>query len=165
LDELEANPAAKGQLEEVKILICFLLYLSVAIKALEEKLVLDPGSSDEEELRPVFNTLHEVESWFRKRLAFIRIKADSGNTDPNWIEFVRSKIYGQSNSANLGSALVTQFQEEYETSKQKQVHFASAKEAAKAQLALNKPESKVANNAGRGGMHGTKPTGKTWTKK
>jgi hypothetical protein len=96
-DELAANPAAKGQLEEVKILICFLLYLSVAIKALEENFLLDPGSSDEEELRPVFSTLHEVESWYRKRLAFIRTKADSGNTDPNWIEFVRSKIYGQSN--------------------------------------------------------------------
>jgi hypothetical protein len=111
-------------------------------------------------LRPVFNTLHKAESWFRKRLAFIRIKADSGNTDPNWIELVRSKIYGQSNSANLGSALVTQFQQEYETPKQQQVHFASAKEAAKAQLALNKPESRVANNARRGGMHGTKPQAK-----
>ena len=111
-DELEANPAAKRQLEEVKILICFLLYLSLAIKALEEKIVLEPGSSDEEELRPVYNTFHEVESWFRKPLAFIRIKADSGSTDANWIDFVRSKIYGQSNSANLGSALVTQFQEE-----------------------------------------------------
>jgi len=133
--------------------------------SVEEKIVLDPGSTDEEELRPVFNTLHEFESWFRKRLALIRIKADSGNTDPNWIEFVRSKIYGHSNSANLGSALVTQFQEENETSRQKQVHFASSKEAAKAQLALNKPESRVANNAGRDGMHGTKPSGKTWTKK
>jgi hypothetical protein len=160
-DALAANPAAKGQLEEVKILICLLLYLSVAIKAIEEKIVLEPGSSDEEELQPVFNTLHEVESWFRKRLAFIRSKADSGNTDPNWIEYLRNKIYGQTNSANLGSSFVESLREEYETSKQRQVQSASAKEGAKAQLTANKPESRVANNAGRE----KKPSGKTWTKK
>ena len=49
-----------------------------------------------------------------------------------------------------------QLSAQYETSKQKQVHFASAKEAAKAQLARNKPESR-GNNAGQGGMHGSKP--------
>ena len=98
----------KSECEEYRLLVCICLYLSVANKAIEEIVgeLLTPENSDTAILRPIINTYQEVESWFRKRIAFIRAKAASTNQDGQYIEYLRSHIYGQGDSAELGSAAI-----------------------------------------------------------
>ena len=89
--------------KEYRLLVCICLYLSVLNKAIEETVgeLLTPENSDTSILRP--NSYQEIESWFRKRIAFIRAKAASTNQEGQYIEFFRSHIHGLGDSAKTRS--------------------------------------------------------------
>jgi hypothetical protein len=149
----------KSECEEYRLLVCISLYLSVANKAIEETIGegLTPENSDTAILRPIINTYQEVESWFRKRIAFIRAKAASTNQDGQYIEYLRSHIYGQGDSAELGSAAIKKLEILFTAETQRAVRNQAAKEEGKKLLAKGK-EPRGGADGGRGGFSKDKKT-------
>ena len=121
-----------GSAEEYRVLHCTTYYLSCALKALEENVGegLEEGTEDYAVLRPIFNTLSETELWFRRRLAFIRAKSKSKNVDPVFIEVLRSRIYGETDTTSLGSPDIDTWEQEFLQAKTKQLLAQGAKVAA-----------------------------------
>jgi len=149
----------KSECEEYRLLVCISLYLSVANKAIEETIGegLTPENSDTAILRPIINTYQEVESWFRKRIAFIRAKAASTNQDGQYIEYLRSHIYGQGDSAELGSAAIKKLEILFTAETQRAVRNQAAKEEGKKLLAKGK-EPRGGADGGRGAFNRDKKT-------
>jgi hypothetical protein len=140
--------------KEYRLLVCICLYLSVANKAIEETIGegLTPENSDTAILRPIINTYQEVESWFRKRIAFIRAKAASTNQDGQYIEYLRSHIYGQGDSAELGSAAIKKLEILFTAQTHRAVCNQAAKEEGRKQLAKGK-DPRGGADGGRGGFN------------
>jgi hypothetical protein len=140
--------------KEYRLLVCICLYLSVLNKAIEETVgeLLTPENSDTSILRPFLNSYQEVESWFRKRIAFIRAKAASTNQDGQYIEFLRSHIYSQGDSAELGSAAIKKLEILFTAQTHRAVCNQAAKEEGRKQLAKGK-DPRGGADGGRGGFN------------
>jgi hypothetical protein len=138
--------------KEYRLLVCICLYLSVLNKAIEETVgeLLTPENSDTSILRP--NSYQEIESWFRKRIAFIRAKAASTNQDGQYIEFLRSHIYSQGDSAELGSAAIKKLEILFTAQTHRAVCNQAAKEEGRKQLAKGK-DPRGGADGGRGGFN------------
>ena len=157
-----------GSAEEYRLLHCATYYLSCALKALEENVGegLQEETEDYAVLRPIFNSLGECELWFRRRMAFIRAKSKSKNVDPNFVEFLRTQIYGETDTSYLGSSEVDAWEKEFTQAKTKQILVQGAKAAATRRTPgqLIPPggggrRSLTGGRAGRGGRGGGRGDG------
>jgi hypothetical protein len=160
----------KNQSEEYRLLLCTTTYLSISLKALEETIGEDVRQEQPEStLVAILNTLAECESWFRKRVAFIRAKELSEDNDALFIEFLRVEIYGLLSSVNLGSAAINDITSRYRNHTQKQVFLEAAKQQGKqavqrAEAPGGSSSGERGGGGGRGGLKSHKPHIKPLTK-
>lgn len=118
-------------LEEYRLLYCNTFYLSCALKALTETV----GASlevpeDEELIRPILNTLDATESFFRRRLAYVRIKLRATNKDAGYMDWLQTQLYGVTDAGFSGSSEIDKLEKQYFKQYTKQVMQQGAKLAA-----------------------------------
>ena len=121
------------------MLACATLYLSCARDRLHRVLadVMADDEVTEAALAAPLNTLKECEMWYMRRITFIRASALSSDSDPQFIEFIRNQIYGETNSASLGSAEVNDWQQLFLEAKTKSVLKTAATSAAAQSMVRN----------------------------
>ena len=139
----------KAASEEYRLLYCICFYLSCCTLAIKEEifdnLPLDQAASVQKHL----NSLTECVSWFRKRIAIIRVGHDPAFNSPGdhaFIDFLKSEIYDSANVSFFGSKEITDLATRFSLAKGKHVLNEGAKSSArsaKAPLDLKVPSGET----------------------
>ena len=154
-DQLQQDKK-KASLEEYRVLYCSTFYLAATIVALKTEFVQCIEVEDESTilLKQVVETLEEVERWYRRRLAFIRVVTLHTESDPLFPEFLRSEIYGNADTEALGSEDVAEWARKFQDAKGKQTLAQGAKQAAQRQIkgivTLPKPKPRSDDDSRKG---------------
>ena len=136
----------RGSTEEYRVLYCASFYLASAIVALNTEFVQHIAEEDPNTilLKKIVKTITETENWFRRRLAFIRVSTLETETDPLFLEFLRSELYGNADTEALGSEDVAQWARRFQDAKGKQTLAQGAKQGAQRHIkgAVTLPKAK-----------------------
>ena len=120
-------------LEEYRLLYCNTFYLSCGLKRLEETVGASLEAPEDEALiRPILNTLATVEDFFRRRLAYVRVKLRATAKDVGYMDWLQTQLYGVTDAGFSGSSDIDKMEREYFQQYTKQIMVQGAKTAASA---------------------------------
>ena len=140
--------------DEYRLLACTTYYLSGTISVLDETFteILEALPADSQlcgRINQIFNSLEACESWYRKRLGYIRYKSSMENPETEVLNYLQKEIYGWTDGRQLGSEQIDGFVAEFERSRGKAVVAVAAQAAAKRSVSQgdgDAPRGKFGNN-------------------